>query len=239
MIDLAPGNGDEAGTALTDLEQRLLAAENQERSVQAQLQAQAWGDAPGNGNLAGNLATEQTQLAKLRQTLGPRHPQVLELESQIAATRKAITGGLSSQLEDARKLVAQYTVAVQAQHQLVLSRRHVQDEGAKLVLELDSAEATYKRALDGYSQIQFASKDKASDVSMVSSAVPPVKAEKPNKVKYFMIACILSFGLSFGIPFIYELLADRRLRCRDDFERNFGIAVLAQFGSIQTGASRA
>jgi uncharacterized protein involved in exopolysaccharide biosynthesis len=235
MIDLVPGKGDEDNTALNDLEQRLLAAENQERSVQAQLQAQAWGGAPGNGNLAANLAAEQTQLAKLRQTLGPRHPQVLELGSQIVATRKAIADGLSSQLDDARKLVGQYSVAVEAQRQLVLSHRHVQDEGTKLVLELESAEATYKRALDGYSQIQFASRDKASDVSMVSSAEPPVKAEKPNKMKYFLFACILSLGLSFGIPFFYELLVDRRLRCRDDLERNFGMPVLAQFGSIQPG----
>ena len=239
MIDLTPGNGDEAETTLNDLDQRLLAAENQERSVQAQLQAQAWGIAPANGDLAGNLATEQTELAKMRETLGPRHPQVLALESQIAATRKAIAAGLSSQLDDARKLVTQYSAAVQVQRQLVLTHRHVQDEGTKLVLELESAEATYKRALDGYSQIQFASTDKANDVSMVSSAVPPVKAEKPNKTKLFFIASILSFGLAFGIPFVYELLIDRRLRCRDDMERHFGIPVLAQFGAMQTRDARA
>ena len=243
MIDLAPGKGDEAETTLDDLEQRLLEAENQERNVQAQLQAQAWGmvspAATGNGNLAGNLATEQMELAKMRQTLGPLHPQVLELEAQIAATRKAIAAGLSSQLADARKLVAQYSAAVQAQRQLVLTRRHAQDEGTKLVLELQSAEATYKRALDGYSQIQFASTDKANDVSMISPAVPPVKAEKPNKTKYFLIACMLSLGVAFGIPFVYELLINRRLRCRDDLERHFGISVLAQFSSIQKSGSRA
>lgn len=243
VIDLAPGNGDEAGTALNDLEARLLAAENQERGVQAQLQAQAWGivsaTSPANGDLAGNLAAEQTQLAKLRETLGPKHPQVLELESQIAATKKAISASLTSQLTDARKLVEQYSAAVEAQRQLVLSRRHVQDEGTKLVLELDSAEATYKRALDGYSQIQFASTDKTNDVSMVSPAVPPVKAEKPNKVKYLLMACVLSFVLSFGVPFLYELLFDRRLRCRDDFERHFGIPVLAQFRSSQAGGASA
>ena len=232
MIDLAPGKGDEDDTALNDLEQRLLAAENQERSLKAQLQAQAWGTVPGN-DLAANLATEQTELAKLRQTLGPRHPQVLELESQIAATQKAIAASAASQLTDAQKLVAQYSAAVQAQRQLVLTDRHVQDEAAKLVLELESAEATYKQALDGYSRIQFASTDKANDVSVVSRALPPVRAEKPNKKKYFLAACMLSLGLAFGIPFLYELLVDRRLRCRDDLERNFGLAVLAQFGPIQ------
>lgn len=238
MIDLVPGKGDEADTALNDLEERLLAAENQERTVQAQLQAQAWGivspTAPANNDLATNLAAEQTQLARMRQTLGPRHPQVLELESQIDATRKAIVASLSSQLADARKLVAQYSAAVQAQRQLVLTRRHMQDEGTKLVLELESAEATYKRALDGYSQIQFASTDKANDVTMVSRAVPPVKAEKPNKKKYFLVACVLSLGMAFGIPFGWELFLDRRLRCRDDLERHFGVPVLAQFGPIES-----
>lgn len=242
MVDLESGKGDEDETALSDLEQRLLAAENQERGVQAQLQAQAWGivsSRAADGDLARNLATEQTELAKMRQTLGPRHPQVLELESQIAATRKAIAASMATQLADARKLVAQYSAAMQAQRQRVLMRRHVQDEGTKLVLELESAEATYKRALDGYSKIEFASRGEANDVSMISPAVPPAKAEKPNKVKYFLVACILSLGLAFGIPFVYELLVDRRLRCRDDLERNFGIPVLAQFGSVQTGDSRA
>ncbi len=236
MIDLAPGNGDDDETALNDLEQKLLAAENQERSVEAQVSSQAWsittpGQA-GNGQLATSLSTEETDLAKLRQTLGPRHPDVLELESQIAATKRSLASGLAAQLDDARRLVTQYSAAVQAQRQLVLSRRREQDQGAKLLLELESAEATYKRALDGYSQIEFASNDAANDVSLVSRAVPPVKALKPNKPKLMLMAVMLSLGVAFGVPFFLELFLNRRLRCRDDLERNFGIPVLAQFGPI-------
>ena len=236
MIELAPSDDDEAETALKDLQQKLLAAENQERTVRAQLQAQPWGiitpTAPGAGDLAATLATEQNELAKVRETLGPRHPEVLALESQIAATKRAITSGLGSQLADARKLVAQYSAAVQSQLEKVLARRRVQDQGTKLLLELESAKATYKRALDGYSQVQFASSSASNDVALLSRAVPPVKAVKPNKKEYFLGACVLSFGLAFGIPFAYELLLNRRLRCRDDFERNFGIPVLADFDSI-------
>jgi hypothetical protein len=129
--------------------------------------------------------------------------------------------------------VTQYSAAVQAQRQLVLSQRRVQDQGTKMLLELDSAEATYKRALDGYSQIQFASTGASNDVTLVSRAVPPVKALKPNKPKFFMMALVFSIGLAFGIPFVFELFLNRRLRCRDDLERNFGIPVLAQFGPIE------
>lgn len=239
MVDLAPGTADGAEAALEDLEQKLLAAENQERGVQAQLQAQDWGAATGGadattGSLAAQLATEQTQLAKLTETLGPRHPEVLALESQIAATKRAITGTLSSELDDARKLVSQYSAAVAAQRSQVLQRRQVQDQGTKLLLELQSAEATYKRALDGYSQIQFATTGAISDVSLISPAVPPVRALKPNKAKYLLMSCFLSLGLAFGFPLAYELFLNRRLRCRDDFERHFGIPVLAHFGPISS-----
>lgn len=246
MIDIAPGNGgDDAETALRVLEQRLLAAQNQERNVEAQLQARAWGTgsaAPaagaaagagaGGNSLAGTLAIEETDLARLRQTLGPRHPQVLALESQIAATKRALASGLTAQLADARSLVDRYSSAVQTQREVVLAHRREQDQGAKLLLELDSAQATYKKALDTYPQIQFASKGASNDVSLVSSAVPPVKAVKPNKTKYLLVAFVFSLGVSFGIPFAWELFLNRRLRCRDDLERNFGIPVLAQFGPI-------
>lgn len=242
MIDIAPGNGnDEAENALRVLEQKLLAAQNQERNVEAQLQARAWGTgspAPvaaagaGGNDLAGTLAVEETDLARLRQTLGPRHPQVLALESQIEATKRALASGLTAQLADARSLVDKYSSAVQTQRNVVLAHRREQDQGAKLLLELDSAQATYKKALDTYPQIQFASKGASNDVVMVSRAVPPVKALKPNKVKYLLVAFVLSFGVSFAFPFAWELFLNRRLRCRDDLERNFGIPVLAQFGPI-------
>lgn len=236
MIDLAPGNNDESEVALSDLEQKLLTAENSERDLEAHLSSQAWGsgaeDVNSTRTLAGKLAEEESDLASLRETLGPRHPKVLQLQSQIAATRQAIAAGISSQLAAARQMVEQYSAAVKAQRDIVLKRRRVQDEGTKLMLELQSAEATYKRALDGYPEVQFASTGGASDVALISPATPPVQATKPPKKKYFLASCVLSFGLAFGVPFIYELLLNRRLRCRDDLERHFGIPVLAQFGPI-------
>lgn len=236
MIDLAPGNNDEAEVALDDLEQKLLSAENNERNLEAHLTSRAWGNGASEANstrtLAGKLAEEESSLARMRETLGPRHPDVLELQSQISATKQAIAAGISSQLAASRRLVEQYTAAVQDQRNLVLKRRRVQDKGTKLMLELQSAEATYKRALDRYPQIEFASTGGFSDVSLVSFASPPVQATRPHKMKYFLASCVLSFMLAFGLPFAYELLVNRRLRCRDDLERHFGIPVLAQFGPL-------
>lgn len=240
MIDLSPNKDDEAEAALRNLEQKLLTAQNAERNIQAQMRAgplavAGMGAAAGG---AGTLAKEESELAKLRTSLGPRHPAVIELESQIAATRHSISSGLDAQLVDARQRVRKYQLAVNAQRQRVLRRRRIQDEGSKLLLELQSVRATYKRALDGYPQIEFASSGQSSDVSLVARAAPPVLAVKPHKVKYFLASCVLSLAFALGLPFAYELLVNRRLRCRDDFERHFGIPVLAQFVPIHERGSR-
>lgn len=269
MIDLAPSSRDDADVTLKDLENKLLMAQNEERTLQAQMQSGAPTSpnlsaytvvepGSGAGNEAGvgtevdmgggtggisasaenRLNGEEAQLAKLRATLGPRHPAVLELESEIASTKRSIDSGLSAQLADARRLVQRYQSAIASERQTVLLRRKIQDQGTKLLLELQSAQTTYRRALDGYPQIKFASNGAFSDVSLVSRAVPPVVAVKPHKVKYFLASCVLSFGLALGLPFLYELLINRRLRCRDDLERHFGIAVLAQFDPIADRAAR-
>lgn len=241
MIDLQPSRTDDADIALKDLETKLLRAQNDERNVRAQLQSGAVGN---SGNVRADalvqntLASEEAQLAKLRASLGPRHPAVLELESEIRATKRSISSGLSAQFANARKLVQRYQSAVDAERRRVLDRRKLQDQGSKLLLELQSAQATYKHALDGYPQIEFASHGGFNDVSLVSRAVAPVQAVKPHKIKYFMASCLLSLGLAFGLPFVYELFVNRRLRCRDDFERHFGIPVLAQFSPLAERSPR-
>jgi len=92
-------------------------------------------------------------MAELRATLGPKHPKVLELESQMEATRRSLAGEVQSisansavQLSRARELEAKYQTAVNAERTRLLERRGLQDQGAKLLLELQSAQATYKKA---------------------------------------------------------------------------------------------
>jgi len=90
----------------------------------------------------------------------------------------------------------------------------------------------YKRALDGYDQIMFASVGNYSTVSFVSRATPPVVAAKPKKPRLMMISAIVGLLLGVAVPMGYELLLNRRQRCSDDFERDFAIPVLAQFERV-------
>lgn len=237
LTDISAQNDVEA-QALTSLEQQLLTAQNQRREAESRLS----GDQSVTPavlasslvqNLKNQLATEQAQLAQLNATLGPQHPKVLELESQIAATKRSLnqevqtfSSGTASDIGTARQVEEKMQKAVDAQRAKLVNVRKLQDEGAKLQLELESAQTVYKRALDGFDQIMFAS------ASVVSRAKPPIESSKPNKILLLLIGTIVAIIIGVAGPLAYEVLFNRRMRCRDDVEREFGIPVLAEFDRI-------
>lgn len=246
MTDIDAERGDLEGAALVDLQAKLQDAQNQRRALEArQVDPNANSDSVLDSatvlSLRDKLSQQEAQMAELRATLGPKHPKVVELDQQMASTRRSLAAEVQSisansavQLARARELEAKFQSAINTERQRLLERRGLQDQAAKLTLELQSAQATYKKALDGYDQIEFASSGNFKDVSLVSRAQAPVKSEKPNKVKLFLMAIVVSLGLAIGVPLAYELFLARRLRCRDDLEKHFGFPVLAQFGPMTT-----
>ncbi len=229
---------------LASLEARLQEAQNARRAAEVKAatdQSFSAGAAtsPTVQALKTQLHTEQAQLAEMSATLGPRHPKVLELQDQIAANQRNLTAevknlsaGASSDLGAARQLEAKLQTAVAQQRAKVLAISRLQDEGTKYVLELESAQNVYKRALDGYDQIMFASDNHSTNVSMVSRAVAPQKASRPNKIKLVLLGALAGIFAGLAGPIAYELLINRRVRCRDDFERDFAIPVLIEFDPI-------
>jgi uncharacterized protein involved in exopolysaccharide biosynthesis len=238
MADLKQGgSNDSESMGLTELETQLRAAQNARRQLEARI-----GSASGQGaatldgqevlGLRAKLAQLEGQMTESRATLGARHPRILQLQSEIDATRVALESGASTALIRVRELETKYGAAVNDERGRLLGRRTQQDQGAKLLMELQLANESYAAALRGQDQVQFASTGDYKDVTLVSRAEPPVKASKPNKMKLFMVAVVMAFGLAVGGPFAYELLLDRRIRCRDDLERGFHIVMLAQFGKM-------
>jgi len=228
---------------LTDLEHRLLEAQQQRRVTELR----SYGD-PGVRDttvssasvqgLRADLARLNAQMAQLSTTLGPRHPQVVELSSQIASTQRALSaemnlyeGHAQAQVGAARSLEGQLRSAVERERRRVMEKRELQAEGAKYVLELETAQTLYRQALDGYDQVMLATTGKYNNVQYISRATPPVKAKNPKPLLNLLAALVV--GTFFGIvgPLVYEFF-HRRIRCPDDLDRDFGIPVLAQFDAM-------
>jgi uncharacterized protein involved in exopolysaccharide biosynthesis len=245
MVDIEAenNNNDFDNQELQDLLQKQLNAQNTLRDLESRRAAGDSADAatadPNVANLRAKLITEQENLTQLSATLGPRHPNVMELQAQINATRHAIdlavqafSRSTSAEIQRARDLAGKYQAAVDVQKAKVGERRDLREQAQGLLLRLQSAQANYKAALDDGDRLRFDAASNTGNVTRVSSATPPPKADKPNKPKLFLLAFAAALGIGLGWPFAYELLLDRRLRCRDDLEKTFGIPVLAQLGPI-------
>ncbi len=235
------GNVDEA--LLATLEEKLQDAQVARRTAEVKAAAeQAASSSSGTAavqTLKAELAAQQTQLAQLRTVYGAQHPKVLELENQIRATQRNIESEMhsvqstnSADLAAAQQLEAKLRAAVDDARSKLLGVNKLEDEGTKYELELESAQSVYKRALDGYDQIMFASAGYMANISIASEAIPPQKAAKPNKMKLLTLGILVGLVIGVIAPLIYELLLNRRIRSRDDFERDFNLPVLMEFDDI-------
>src|ERR1700728_474735 len=228
--------------ALAALEQQLLAAQNIRRTAESKRVEDQGSTDPVMAsqliqNLKNQLSTLQAELAQSTATLGPKHPKVLELQSQIAAARHTLDREMqnfsqnsSATVSSATELEGKLKRAVDDQRAKVVKIRAMQDEGQKLQLELESAQTVYKRALDSYDQVMFASS------SFVSRAAVPLEPSKPNKMLLLIVGALLSVLVALAGPLFYELMFNRRLHCRDDFERELGLPVLAELDRIPAEA---
>ena len=188
--------------------------------------------------LKAQLASERSQLAEMTPTLGSNHPKVKQLLEQIRGTEgeinaeiSTLTRGNSAAITANGELEKKLRSAIAQQNEKVLAMRKVRDEANQYVLALESAQAVYKRALDGYDQIMFATAGKYNYVNLVTRAVPPVYSARPNKPKLALLAAVLGLGCGIVGPFAYELFVNRRIRCHNDLEVALGVRVLVDFGS--------
>ena len=228
---------------LTNLEARLLEAQNMRRLAETR----AVVDASVSDQVLSSqhaqlmktqVAAQELRLAQLRRNYTPDYPEVREAQAQVEDSQRVLASLLQSYsanasagVSGAQRLEAKLQVAVAEQRTKVLGQVRLRDEAAKYLLELESAQTVYKRALDGYDQIMFASNARQTNVSFVTRATPPVKASKPKVLSGILLGCIAAAVLGLGLPLMVELFS-RRVRCRDDLERQHGIQVLAEFGRL-------
>lgn len=242
VTDLSATANDNDQTLLNNLEQRYQEAHNNVLALEVHQGDHEATDQVMSSQLVQNLQaqldSQKAHMAELRATLGPLHPKVVQLQSQIDATQRAIATAIGSysrnasvDLEQARSYEQKLQRAIAEQRARVLRREDVQAQGTKLQLEVDSAQAAYKHALDANNQIILSSDDHYTNIHLISSAQPPVRPDKPNKPKLALMALAMAIVLGLILPFGYELFFDRRVRCRDDIERDLGMDVLVELHS--------
>jgi len=239
---IAGDGGDIEMSALGNLESQLQDARNKRRQAEVLASAnrntsQALGSASVQA-LRTQLRTQEATMAQYRLTDGPKNPRVIELQGQIDATKKSLEdeskldGGDSNiQLQSARELEAKLAKASEDQRARVIVERENKEEREKYRVNLELAQTAYRKALDSYEQITRDNSSKYNGINLISRATPPTQATGKRTRVSLIIGMIAGIFVGIGAAFLWGMI-DRRVRCRDDIERDYGIPVIVEFGLI-------
>lgn len=235
---------------LIDLNQRQIALEDESRSAALRRseyeRLRQSGDAsdtnyeflgnPYIQNLKTQLAGQEARLAELSKTLGPRHPEYVSLQTEIATLRQQLAreselfqANVRSDSARASGGASGAARAVQSQREKLLETRRLQEEGAGLLRELNTAKLIFDRAVQGYETVLRSSATKYSNVSIASLAPLPIKPIKPNSKLNVVLGLLAGALLSMAACLGWELL-NRKVRCAEDMEREMNAPVLAELG---------
>ncbi len=247
LIDL-DGSGQLEVERLREINSALLHAETDDRNASirerqvSRLDRQAtnadveYAQSPGVVRIKNDLLTAESRFSELQKTLGSRHPDyriaealVRELREKLAQEVNGYSGGVVDNARTAARqssaMVKDLRGRIEQEREKLLTIREQQDEAARLLSELEATEKVYKLALDQYGQITRNSETRFNDVSLIAPATPPARHTKPQAS--FNVLLGLLGGLVFAalLALLWEF-SNRRVRCVEDFELEFGESPL-------------
>lgn len=195
------------------------------------------GAAAGSGQVQALLKLQDEQdaeLARLNYDFTPKHPAIARLAQErdtthqmLEAAMQAVQSDAQAALRAAQQVEASLTNEVRRQRSGLVLEGAQRDEAAQLRLTLESAQAVYRRALDGYDAVVFAAETDRNNVSVASPAAPPVEPLGGTRWRLAGLGAVGSLGLALLLPLLLEITR-RRVLTAADLERDHGIPVLGE-----------
>ncbi len=189
--------------------------------------------------LKNQLASLQSERARMSQRWGERHPEMVKLSNSIAnvttqlqtEASKAIDGirndylsslaterNLSSSLEEAK---------VQA---MDLNRKSA--SYTVLQREAESERQVYQALLQQEKELRVVSNSKANNVQIMERAEVPKGPFTPNRRKDWLAAIVLAIALGVGLAFLVEYLDDT-IKTPEDVTRRLRLPLLGLVPAVR------
>lgn len=183
--------------------------------------------------LRADMSRQEARLQEISARLGENNPQVIELKANISELRQRIdsevrrlSAGVGISGNISRQREAQIRAELEAQRVKVLKMKKVREEGELIQRDVENAQRAYDQIVQRRIQTSLESQATASNVSLLSPAVPPIEASSPKIILNTIVAVFLGLLLGCGVAVLREML-DRRLRSADDVAEILALPVLA------------
>ncbi len=197
-------------------------------------------NSPVINGLRQQRAEISSQVADMSGRLGPRHPDILKAQRQLADIDAQIHSEIVrviSNLEAQDQVARQRTASIEAS--LASSRSNLAANGNASVQlndlqrNADSLTALYQTYLDRFKQTSNQGGIEQSDSRVVSRAKIPLKPSFPNKPLMALLGVVLGIAAAVGVMIVVEAL-EHGLFTSEDIERTLG---LPHVGSIPLASS--
>lgn len=187
---------------------------------------------PVVGALRSDISRQEARLQEISARLGDNNPQVVELKANIAELRqridsevKRLSAGVGVSGNISRQREAQTRAELDAQRSKVLRLKQVRDESTLISRDVENAQRTYDLIVQRANQSSLESQATASNVSLLSLAVPAIEHSSPKLLLNTLVSIFLGLLLAIGIVLLLEML-DRRVRTLDDIVTALELPVL-------------
>lgn len=186
------------------------------------------------------LAQIDAAIAQAGKTLGPNHPQMVQLRAQratvaqlaqqeLAAGRAAAASAASAASASAAALQRE----VAAQTSRVIQKRDKIERLMQLQADVNVRRDQYNKSVARIAQLRQEASIADSGISSLGDAATPQSPKFPNKPLILGGALALGFGLGVLISLLLELFG-RRVRSPEDVQQSLGVPLLAVIGRSPT-----
>lgn len=182
------------------------------------------------------VAQLQAQLASQAKVLGPNHPDLQVLRSQLAAAQAQEASELATLRTGSAPGAPSTSSMLSAQTQKILAQSGKVNEAQRMASEIQALRAQYDKVLAKVADFQQQAKTTESGIRLMASAVAPNKPEFPNKPLILIGSLFLGLALGAMIALIIELL-NRRVRGAEDLADS-GLTVVGIMGHTDDGVQQ-
>jgi uncharacterized protein involved in exopolysaccharide biosynthesis len=206
---------------------------------------------PQSSPAAIQLAQLDAQIAQASKTLGPNHPQMIQLKAQRATLAKVVAqdeaaahNAASAAAAAAAQSASAMSSAVAQQTSKVIANRDKIEKLSQLQAEVNLHRAQMEKALARASELRQESAVADSGIAVLSEAITPRAPAFPNKPLIFGGALGIGAAIGLFLSLLIELFR-RRVRGVEDLQHGTHVPLLAvistpgQPGEARTFASTA
>jgi len=179
------------------------------------------------------LAQLDAQIAQAGKTLGPNHPQMIQMKAQretlaklVAQDNAAARNAASASAAAAAQSASAMSAAVAQQTTKVIANRDKIEKLTQLQSEVNLHRAQMEKSLGRASELRQEAAVADSGISVLSEAITPRSPAFPNKPLIFGGALGIGAAIGLFLSLLIELFR-RRVRGVEDLQHGMHVPLLA------------